>query len=112
MIKKLAYYLPAIIFFLFIGFIRMLTPLYFGPIAYVWVALLIVSGALLSSGRFWGGIFGMIPGMHMIYMSTQNTGQTINIERPAGIVILIYYLLCSGLVFYRLNMQEKGTSAK
>ncbi|WP_239431944.1 hypothetical protein [Sporosarcina sp. ACRSL] len=70
-------------------------------IVFVWIALFLVCGFLLSKEKFWGGILGILPGIHLIYMSTKDSGQVINIEFPLGVIILIFYILCSGLVFYK-----------
>ena len=66
---------------------------------YLWIALLLVSAVFLSYGKSWGGIFGMLTGVHWIYMSTIDTGQVINIELPLGLFIFVYFMLCSGYVF-------------
>lgn len=100
--KKMIFYVPAIVFTAFYGWaansfgIELIS-----PIIFVWLTLFFVSGILLSKGRFLGGCLGMIPGIHLIYMSTKDTGQIINIELPLGIIVLTFYLLCSGFVFYK-----------
>ena len=63
--------------------------------------MFLVSGFLLSKGKPWGGISGMIPGINMIYMSTKYTGQSVDIELPMGIIILIFHVICSGFVYYK-----------
>lgn len=65
----------------------------------VWTALFLVSGFFLCQGKFWGSIFGLIPAVIFMYMSTQYTGQVINIEMPLGVVIAIFYITCSILVY-------------
>lgn len=60
-----------------------------------------MSGFLLNKDKFWGGIFGILPGIHLIYMSTKYTGQAMNIELPLGIIILIFYILCSIFIFHK-----------
>ncbi len=57
----------------------------------IWLVCFWASAFLLHKGFFWGGIFGIIPAIHMIYMGTQYTGQVINIEIPLGIALLIFY---------------------
>ena len=54
----------------------------------------------MSKGKWWGSLGGVIVGLVLIYMSTQYTGQVIDIERPLGIVFLVYYLIC-GILLYR-----------
>lgn len=64
----------------------------FSSLWYTWAALLWLGGFLLNSGRGWGGLFGLIPAVHLLYMSTQSTGQVINIEQPLGIVTAVYVM--------------------
>lgn len=52
----------------------------------------------------------------MIYMSTKDTGQIIDIELPMGIIVAMVYLICCGLVFYKnkkttinLKLQRHGS---
>lgn len=49
----------------------------------------------------------MLPGIHFIYMSTQDTGQILPIELPTGIIVIIFYLLCSGVVFCNIKKSAK-----
>lgn len=65
----------------------------------VWLLLFLISGFLLSADKFWGSILGMIPAVYFIFMSTEYTGQVINIEIPLGIGLIIYYLICSFVVY-------------
>ncbi len=99
--KKIVYFIPAIIFTLFYGFIIIGAGLSVSPIIYAWIALFIASGVLLSKGRFWGGFLGLLPGIHLIYMSTKDTGQIFPIELPLGIIVTTFYILCCGFVFYK-----------
>ena len=71
-----------------------------------WLIVFLVSGILLSNGKFWGGVFGLIPATAFMYMSTRNTGQVINIELPLGIAIAVYYIICSFIV-YKLKYSNK-----
>lgn len=98
--KKIFYFLPAIIFTLFYGLIGLLGSFkVISPIVALWLILFMVAGYLLSKRRLWGFLFGIIPGIHLIYMSTQETGQILNIERPTGVIVLLFYLLCGYIVF-------------
>lgn len=99
--KKTVFYIPAILHSILVCFVILLRIGWVSPIAFVWIALFLVGGFLLGKGKFWGGAFGILPGIHLIYMSTKDTGQIINIELPSGIIILIFYILCSGFVFYK-----------
>ena len=46
----------------------------------LWIALFLISGFLLSKEKVWGCVFGIIPGIVFAWMSTNETGQVINIE--------------------------------
>ena len=105
--KKIVFFIPAILFTLLDGLIIMGTKLSVLPIVYVWIVLFLISGMLLAKRKFWGGFFGMLPGIHFIYMSTQDTGQILPIELPMGIIVIIFYLLCSGVVFFNIKKSAK-----
>ncbi|WP_422484945.1 hypothetical protein [Gudongella sp. DL1XJH-153] len=102
--KKLVFYIPAILLAIIFGWLATsfrIDPI--SPIVLVWMTLFLVSGFLLNNNRAFGGVLGMLPGIHMIYMSTKDTGQIINIELPFGIIILIFYLVCSVSVRYKIK---------
>jgi hypothetical protein len=96
--KKIVFYIPAILLAVLLAITSRMGST--SPIVFVWITLFLVCGFLLSKDKFWGGILGMLPGIHWIYMGTKYTGQIIN-ELPLGIIILIFYILCSGFVFYK-----------
>lgn len=98
-VKKILFFIPAIIFVLFYGFIAISDTGAISPIVIVWLALFIVAGVLLSKAVFWGSLLAMFPAIHLIYMSTQETGQIINIELPSGIIILFFYVICGYFVY-------------
>ena len=101
--KKTVFYIPAILFAVFYGWaantfgIRSIS-----PILFVWIALFLVCGFLLSKDKFWGGILGILPGIHLIYMiSTNFLYKFNNIQLFLGITILIFYIICSGFILYK-----------
>ena len=94
--RKVYLFIPAIfstVFTVVIGFLLGGAP----PLWYAWVLLMWGSGILLSKGAVWGSILGVLPGIHIVYMSTQYTGQVIN-ERPIGLFLGAYYVICAFLV--------------
>lgn len=94
--KKILYYLPVII-----GFIFYITVSFLGSVnPFVWVALLMLLGGavLLSKNKWWGSVFGILIGCLLIYMGTQETGQIIK-ETPFGIIMIIYYIICGVISF-------------
>jgi len=105
--EKILYFVPLVIFSI-IYFIMMVMGM--GLISMrevLWLACFGISGSLLGKGRFWGGVVGMVPAISFLVMSTQYTGQVIDIERPLGILLSIYYLICSHMV-YRTSRSSHG----
>ena len=98
---KIIYFLPAIIFTAFYGFIIIVTGLPVLQLVYVGIALFIISGTLLCKKKFWGALLGIIPGGYLMYMRTIDTGQIINIELPLGIIVTVFYFICGIYVYVR-----------
>lgn len=105
--KKVLFYLPAIIYTIAVITLNIILNT-FSPLWYAWVVLLLLSGILLCKGKVWGGMFGLLPSIHLLYMSRQYTGQVINIEMPLGVVTALYVLICTLVVWRKdLNKQHK-----
>lgn len=104
--KQIAYFLPFILsIIVYLG----ATILGLGLISMkeiVWIALFLMSGFLLSKEKVWGCVFGMIPGIVFVWMSTNETGQVINIELPLGLIIIGFYVGC-GIGIYRKQYLQK-----
>jgi cbb3-type cytochrome oxidase subunit 3 len=101
--RKVIFYIPAIIFAILYGLLAISDIGAISPIIVVWLALFFIGGLMLHKNFFGGSLFGALPAIHLIYMGTQQTGQIFN-EAPIGIVILIFYLLC-GYFVYRSNKE-------
>ena len=101
--KKAIVFAPAAIFTVAVVALNIILKT-FSPLWYAWGLLLWISGFVMSKGRAWGAVIGLLPGAHLIYMSTQYTGQVINIELPFGLIIAIFYLGC-GFVIWKRNRQ-------
>ncbi len=95
--KKIVWYLPAIIYTIAIVILNIVFRI-FTPVWCVWCVLLWLSGFLLDKKKVWGSILGLLPAIHLLYMSTKYTGQVINIELPLGIFTAIYVLMCGAFV--------------
>ena len=99
--KQLLYFLPFILsIIIYLG----ATVMGMGLISIkeiIWIALFLVSGFLLSKEIVWGCVFGMVPGIVFVRMSTVYTGQVINIELPLGLVIIVFFLGCGKCGFWR-----------
>lgn len=98
--KTIPFYIPAIIFAIFLNWSVISFGISFSPVIFVWLVLFLVGGVLLSKRQFWGGLFGLLPGIHLIYMGTQETGQIVN-EISIGIIVLVFYFVCSSFIFYK-----------
>ena len=91
--KKVVLLMPAIIYTLGIVALNIILKT-FSPLWYLWAILLWAGGFIMVKGKCWGCVFGLVPAIHLIYMSTQYTGQVINIEFPLGIITAGYMLAC------------------
>mgnify|MGYP003290598069 CR=1 FL=1 len=60
----------------------------------IYLVLFLTGGILLVRNNLLGSAMGMIPAVIFIFMSTQYTGQVINIERPLGIILCAYFAGC------------------
>ena len=69
-------------------------------------AMLVVAAILMTKNKWWGCLFGVAIGVLFIEMSTQYTGQAIDIERPLGIILCTYYAAC-GFLSYRQRGRKK-----
>ncbi|WP_066453103.1 hypothetical protein [Anaerotruncus rubiinfantis] len=99
--KKMTCFVPgvlALLFYCVIGFFGSFRAI--NPFAWGCVALLFLSGGLLTQKQWWGCFPGIFVGAVLIYMSTQYTGQIINIEGPSGIILCVFYLVY-GIRIYR-----------
>ena len=61
--------------------------------------LLFISGMLMNKNKWFGCFLGIIIGIILIYMGTQETGQIIK-ETPFGIILCLYYIVC-GIITYK-----------
>ena len=99
--KKAIVFAPAAVFTVAVVALNIILKT-FSPLWYAWVLLLWVGGLVMNKGKAWGAVIGLLPGVHLIYMSTQYAGQVINIELPLGLIVVIFYLSC-GLVIWKRN---------
>ena len=107
--KKVFFLAPACVFTLGIIALNFILRT-FAPLWWAWALLFWLGGVLLCKERFWGGLFGLIPAFHLVYMSTQDTGQVIDIELPLGIAIAIYFLACGLFVGIKILRKSKKTT--
>ncbi len=99
--KKAIVFAPAAIFTVTVVALNVILKT-FSPLWYAWVFLLWISGFVMSKGKAWGAIIGLLPGAHLIYMGTQYTGQVVNIELPLGLIIALFYIGC-GFIIWKKN---------
>lgn len=104
--KKITFFIPAIILSIFYGLAALGGMGSIHPIVLLWLALLWIAGIFLSKAIFWGGLPGIIPGAYFIFMGTQDTGQIIK-ETPLGVIIMLYYAIC---IIYSVNKKKHAQS--
>ncbi len=62
------------------------------PAVWLAIGLLAVSAYVMYHGKWYGCIGGVMVGCVLITMSTQYTGQVIDVEKPLGILLFFYFL--------------------
>jgi len=109
--RKLIGYIPAILFTTLYLYVGMSGGSFTMSMVVLWVVCLWLSAFFLHKGLFWGGVFGLVPAVHMIYMGTQYTGQVINIEIPLGIALILFYGIF-GIYLWRKRKELPKTENK
>lgn len=97
--KKVLYFLPAVLICLIYGFILFVLEGTFDAVVemvrsvvLLYIALPVLGSVLLEKGHWWGALFGAAMGLLLIYNNLQYTGhQHVNVDIPLGIVFVIYY---------------------
>ena len=110
--KKYIGYIPAVIFTAFYMCAGLTGAGLEMSMILVWLACFWISALLLHKGLFWGGVFGLIPAINMIYMGTQETGQVINIEIPLGIAVFLFYVILGFYIWKKRNSDEAKVENK
>ena len=93
--RKVLYFTPAIFGLVFYSLLAVFSG--FGaihPAVWLCISMLFVSAVLLTKKKWFDCIPGILVGVILIWMSFQSTGQVIDIERPLGIVLIVFYLFC------------------
>ena len=105
--KKFLYIMPAVLICMLYALLAALAGGISGfqPIAFAYILLPILSGIFLRKGKWWGCLFGVAMGVVLLYMGSQHTGQVMDIERPMGLVFLIYYTIM-GFICCKANKQK------
>ena len=103
--KKLLFFLPALIACLFYGW------LFWGlgaslssvsPWGLAAVEAMAAAGILLSMGRGWGWLPGAAVGAALLWWDAAYSGHRhLNAERPLGWLLLAFYAVCGALVWHR-----------
>ena len=93
--RKVLYFTPAIFGLVFYSLLVVFSG--FGeiqPAVWLCIAMLFVSAILLAKKKWFGCVPGIVIGIILIWMSFQSTGQVIDIERPLGIALIVFYIFC------------------
>ena len=96
--KIVVYYVPAIFGLVFYCLLAVFSGIgAIHPAVWLCIALLFASAILMAQKKWFGCIPGILVGATLICMSFRYTGQIIDIEKPLGIVLILFYIL-SGLI--------------
>ena len=93
--KKVIYFTPAIFGLVFYSLLTVFSG--FGairPTVWLCIAMLFMSAVLLAKKKWFGCIPSILVGVILLWMSFQSTGQVIEIERPLGIALIVFYIFC------------------
>lgn len=71
------------------------------PAALVALLLLWCGGLLLARRVIWGAFCGALPGLLLIWQSTQETGQLLRAELPVGLALLLFFMFCVCAVYQK-----------
>lgn len=99
--KKLLYFVPAVLAMLLyaaLGFMGGFGAI--DPWVWFWIGILFLSALVLARNKWYGCVGGLAAGCLLLFMSTRYTGQVVSLERPLGILLCIYFLVC-GIAVYR-----------
>lgn len=97
--KKVLYFLPAVVICLIYGFILLVLEGSFDAVidlvrsvVVLYIVLPVIGSVLLARGKWWGSLFGAAMGLLLIYNNLQYSGyQHINLDMPLGIAFAVYY---------------------
>ena len=83
--KKYLGYIPAVIFTVFYLLTGLTGAISAIPMVLIWLGCFYIAAVLLHKGIIWGGVFGTLPALHMIYRGDS--------EILIGIAIILFYLI-------------------
>ena len=96
--KKVVYFVPAIFGLVFYCLLAVFSGIgAIHPAVWLCIVMLFVSAVLMEKKKWLGCIPGILVGVVLFWMSFQSTGQVIDIERPFGIGLILFYIFCSYL---------------
>lgn len=99
--RKVLYFTPAIFGLVFYSLLAVFSG--FGaihPAVWLCIGMLFVSAVLMAQKKWIGCMPGILVGVIPVWMSFQSTDQVIDIERPIGITLIMFYIL-SGIISYK-----------
>lgn len=105
--KKALYFAPpalALLLYISLGFAAGFGAM--TPWVWVWIAVMFAASVVLFKGKWYGCIGGLLVGGVLIYMSTQYTGQAVDMERPLGRILCAYYLICGYAVYKKTKGKQ------
>ena len=70
----------------------------------IWLACFLIAAVLLHKGIVWGGVFGAVPALHMIYRGGS--------EVLIGVALLLFYLGLGIFLWKKRDAEAPATSTK
>lgn len=110
--KKYIGYLPAVLFTAFYLLTGLTGAVMALSIILIWLSCFWLSAVLLHRGVFWGGIFGLFPALHMIWLGVQNAGQIVNTETVIGFLTLLFYIVYGVFLWRKKDTEMPGVTGK
>ena len=93
--RKVMCFTPAIFGLVFYSFLAVFNGIgAIHPAVWLCIALLFASAILMAQKKWLGCMPGLLVGVILVWMSFQSTGQVIDIERPLGIALIVFYIFC------------------
>jgi len=83
--KKYLGYIPAVIFTVIYILTGLTGAISAVPMVLIWLGCFYIAAVLLHKGVIWGGVFGLLPALHMIYRGGS--------EIFVGIAVILFYLI-------------------
>lgn len=100
--KKILFFLPAIVHTLATLCLNLLSGALI-PLWHLWNILFWLSGVLMTRGKVWGCVLGLLPGGMILLMKG---GQGLGVEVLVAAAWTVFYLACGFFVWEKRRMEK------